>query len=92
MAQAVDAATTSGPRTVPTIRTVVAARSDYRIVCCGKDVTWIDGIKTPPLTYSLVSPLRYGSGSITFPQFHAALESFGSATARASCIVPTSIA
>jgi hypothetical protein len=48
-----------------------------RILVAGRDVTFLNGIATPQPTYSLISPLLYGSGSISFPQYPAFL--YGSA-------------
>lgn len=44
-----------------------------RILVAGRDVTFLNGIATPEPTYSLISPLLYGSGSISFPQYPAFL-------------------
>lgn len=49
-------------------------RPRTRILVAGRDVTFWRGTATPEPTYSLISPLLYGSGSITFPQVHAAFE------------------
>lgn len=52
-------------------------RPRTRILVDGKDVTFFRGFATPEPTYSLISPLLYGSGSIEFPQVHAAFEQLG---------------
>jgi len=44
-----------------------------RILVAGRDVTFLGGVPTPEPTYSLISPLLYGSGSIAFPQYPAFL-------------------
>lgn len=44
-----------------------------RILVAGRDVTFLGGMATPEPTYSLISPLLYGSGSIDFPQYPAFL-------------------
>lgn len=52
-------------------------RARTRILVAGRDVTFWRGMATPEPIYSLVSPLLYGSGSITFPQVHASFEQIG---------------
>lgn len=48
-------------------------RRRTRILVAGRDVSFLGGIATPEPTYGLISPLLYGSGSISFPQFPAFL-------------------
>lgn len=60
------------------LQTVQRKRDRHRIVIAGRDVTFFRGVETPLPTYSLISPLLYASGSIEFPQVHAAFEQPGS--------------
>lgn len=53
-------------------------RPPIRILVAGRDVTYWRGAATPEPTYSLISPLGYGSGSISFPQIHVPFEQPGS--------------
>jgi hypothetical protein len=76
-AMAIDSTDTSGAVSTPAVRVASDLRKGYRIVVGGKDVTWFRGVKTPLPNYSLVSPLLYGSGSLTFPQIDGALETPG---------------
>jgi hypothetical protein len=53
------------------LTTKTRTRRWTRILVAGRDVTFLNGIATPEPTYSLISPLLYGSGSIAFPQYPA---------------------
>jgi hypothetical protein len=74
VAQAVDSVAQNGVQFTPSVRTAEDGYAPYRIVVGGTDVTYFRDVQTPMPTYGLVSPLRYGSGQITFPQVHAAYE------------------
>lgn len=69
---------TTGAPVLEGLVTVQAPRHRTRIVVAGRDVTFFRGVRTPDPAYSLMSPLLYGSGSIEFPQVHAAFEQPGS--------------
>lgn len=59
------------------LQTAERARRRTRIIVSGKDVSFFRGVPTPEPTYSLISPLLYGPGSIAFPQVYAAVEHIG---------------
>lgn len=73
----VDSKAAVGTRTVPTVRTLSVPRPAYRVVVGGKVVTNLDGARLPLPNYTLISPLLYGSGSISFPTINAAYERAG---------------
>lgn len=74
VAEVIDSVTVSGTEVFPVTRQADKPYARHRIVIGGKDVTWFRDVETPMPTYGLVSPLLYGSGSVTFPQIHAAYE------------------
>lgn len=52
-------------------------RSRQQIVVDGVDVTFFRGVRTPDVTYTLTSPLRYGPGHLDLPQVAACFETPG---------------
>jgi len=77
-AQAWSSVTMNGNRPIFTgYTTPTTTRLRYRIVVAGGDRTVIRGVVTPEPTYGLVEPLLWGSGTISWPQFHAAFEKPG---------------
>ena len=82
VAQAFGGVTIDGtqPRFAVTEASVVRDRD--RIVVGGKDVTYFRDVPTPTPDFSLIQPLRYGSGSIAFPQIAANFERPGAGALR----------
>lgn len=77
VAFAIDSVTIDGTDFKPVIREARNPFVRYRVVIGGKDVTYFRGVQVPFPTFGLVSPLLYGSGTITFPQIHANFERAG---------------
>jgi hypothetical protein len=72
-----DSVTIDGGLAKPVHRMASHHRRPYRITVSGKDVTFFRGVQTPEPQHGLIEPLLYGSGSITWPQIHAAFEKPG---------------
>jgi hypothetical protein len=69
--------TMDGTMPVYTATIVDRARDRDRILVGGKDVTFFRGVATPTPDYALISPLLYGSGSLTLPQVNPLFEHLG---------------
>lgn len=71
---AIDDVTIVGTQAFPEIRETSKPYQRHRVIVGGKDVTYFRDVQTPMPTYSLVSPLLYSVGQITFPQIHGVYE------------------
>lgn len=74
---AIDSVTITGARAQVVVRTAKKRKLRHRIIVSGKDVTFFRDIEVPEPSVGLVEPLLWGSGSITWPQIHAAYEDPG---------------
>src|SRR5690349_10536176 len=71
VAFSIDSVVTDGTDFKPVKSEAEAPYTRHRIIVGGKDVTYFRGVQTPFVSYQLVSPLRWGAGTLTFPQIHA---------------------
>lgn len=60
-----------------TVSSATAPGSRQQIVINGVDVSYFRNVVTPPVSYTLLEPLLYGPGSMTFPQISACFEREG---------------
>jgi hypothetical protein len=67
----------AGPHGTQPVYSVSAAaiqRARQQIVVDGVDITFLRGVHTPDVTYTLLAPLRYGPGQLDLPQVIGGME------------------
>ena len=82
VAHAFSAVTVTSGRPAYTVTYADNLRDRDRVLVGGKDVTWFRGVHTPTPDYALISPLMYGSGSLSLPQVNPLFEHLGTGALR----------
>jgi peptidoglycan hydrolase-like protein with peptidoglycan-binding domain len=57
-----------GTQPVYSVSSAAIQRARQQIVVDGVDITFLRGVRTPDVTYTLLAPLRYGPGQLDLPQ------------------------
>lgn len=67
----------NGTQPVYSVSQASKQRARQQIVVDGVDISFLRGVRTPDVTYTLLSPLRYGPGQLDLPQVVACMEPLG---------------